>query len=424
MGAIFTFLMTYGGSVVSLFRPFYGFLIYVCFAIVKPPALWHWSVQPGNHSRIIAIGFILGWIVNGLGDRKVGSAKPIMICLLGYWAWVIASTLASPNPSLGMPFIEYMAKIVIPVIAGLTLITSFKDLMMLFWTIVLSCGFLAYEANMAYLGGFDFSNGRFLSLDNNSFSILIVTGYGAALVFGFVDTIAWRRLFCLGLAAAMAHVPMLSMSRGGMVGVMIATAVAIVVIPKNGRTFSILLAVAVLGSILAGPSVIREFSTTFADDATRDSSAQSRIDLWADCVDAMMSQPVFGVGQEHWGLVAVRYGWSEGKEAHSLWFQTAAELGVPGFCFLLFFYAITIFKCLRLCRDRGIAVQYRNLAMAMIAALVGFAVSASFVTVEGFELPFYVVLLAAATIKHVSSIPVLGASHANPVPPMNTQLTR
>ena len=37
------------------FRPFVGLLIYFCFAILKPDALWSWSVPPGNYSRTIAI---------------------------------------------------------------------------------------------------------------------------------------------------------------------------------------------------------------------------------------------------------------------------------------------------------------------------------------------------------------------------------
>ncbi len=35
-GLLFTYALTYGGCLVTLFRPFYGLLIYVCFAIVKP----------------------------------------------------------------------------------------------------------------------------------------------------------------------------------------------------------------------------------------------------------------------------------------------------------------------------------------------------------------------------------------------------
>lgn len=420
MGLLFTYLMTYGGSAISLVRPFYGLLIYICFAIIKPPALWHWSVPAGNHSRIIAIGFLLGWALNGFGDRQIGKAKPILYCLLGYWLWVTLSTINSPAPELGTGFIENLAKIAVPFIAGLTLINSVQRLRALIAVIVVSCGFLAYEANLAYLNGLDFANGRFLFLDNNSFSILMVTGFGAALVYGFVDTIWWRRWACFGMAAAMAHVPMLSMSRGGMVGALAAAGTACLLVPKTPRTIRLILAAVVVGVVLAGPSVIDEFSTTMAAEEERDASAQSRVDLWRDCTDAMVRNPIFGIGQERWGIVAVDYGWNPGKEAHSLWFQTGAELGIPGLGFLLTFYLLTCWKLYRLSRDKTVSVELRNAAMACVAAIGGFGISASFVTVEGFELPFYVVLFGAATLKIAAEQPmaVVVPSPASQHPPL------
>ena len=100
-GLFFTYLLTYGGAIVSLINPFYGLLIYICFAIIKPPALWPWCVPVGNYSRVIGIAFLVGWAINGFGDQKLGKAKPIVVCVVGYFVWVILSTIMSPNPDLG-----------------------------------------------------------------------------------------------------------------------------------------------------------------------------------------------------------------------------------------------------------------------------------------------------------------------------------
>ena len=60
-GLIFTFLMTLGGSFAALWNPYIGFLVYVCFAILKPESLWDYSVPAGgNYSRIVAIALLLG----------------------------------------------------------------------------------------------------------------------------------------------------------------------------------------------------------------------------------------------------------------------------------------------------------------------------------------------------------------------------
>jgi hypothetical protein len=57
-----------------------------------------------------------------------------------------------------------------------------------------------------------------------------------------------------------------------------------------------------------------------------------------------------------------------------------------------------------------------------IAGLVGFIISAQFVTAEGFELPYYELLIGAAAIKLVSRTPTpspaLGAGLPTPPPPV------
>jgi hypothetical protein len=66
-GLFFTYALTYGGAAVSLLNPYYGFLIYVAFANLKPEALWFWSVPQGNYSRVVAVAFLVGWLIHGGG---------------------------------------------------------------------------------------------------------------------------------------------------------------------------------------------------------------------------------------------------------------------------------------------------------------------------------------------------------------------
>jgi O-antigen ligase len=413
-GLLFTYAMTYGGAIVSLFYPFYGLLIYVCFAIVKPEALWHWSVPAGNYSRVIGIAFLLGWALHGFGDRSLGKAKPIVVALLGYWLWVALSASFALDTARGLPIVEYLAKIVLPFVAGITLIHSWRQLQQLMWVVLGSCAYLALEANMAYLGGYSIQRNGFIGMDNNGFSILMATGFGLALVLGFEDPIAWRRYTCFGIAAAFAHVPMLSMSRGGMLATLVAAGVGAFVIPKTSRSWLMICAAVVIVSMLAGPSVIARFSTSFVEGEQRDDSAQSRLDLWRACIDETLKHPLFGVGTKCWPLVVESYGWPPGKEAHSLWFETAAELGIPGVTFLILFYFRVITCTWRAGRNSEV-VWMPMLARMTLVSLTGFLVSASFVTVEGFEFPYYVALLGACGVKiaHASSAAALAESHAD-----------
>lgn len=397
-GLLFTYVLSYGGAIISLFRPFHGLLIYVCFAILKPPALWPWAVPPGNYSRVIGVAFLLGWAMNGFGDGRLGRAKPVAAMLLGYFLWVIFSTTFGMDPARGAPFIEYLAKIVLPFIAAITLIRTWRQLELLIWVIVGSCAFLAYEANLLYLSGFDLERNSFFGMDSNSNSIIMVTSFGLALVLAFEEIVPWRRVMWLGFAAAMAHVPMMSMSRGGMLGAVAAAGVTVLLVPKTRRTLQLIAAGAVVAALLAGPSVVAEFSTSFKSEEELDGSAQSRLDLWADCTEVALKNPLFGIGQECWGLVVESYGWPKGKEAHSLWFQTLAELGFPGVTFLMLFYVFTVLNARRAVRQTD--APWAPLVYRMMAAsIAGFAASASFVTVEGFEMPYYVAMIGACATK-------------------------
>ncbi len=407
-GLLFTYIMTYGGAIVSLFNPFYGLLVYICFAIIKPSALWHWSVPIGNYSRIIGVAFLVGWVLNGCGTVKLGRAKPIVFGLLGYWFWMMLSTALSPGPEAGWGTIEHYAKIVLPFIAGLTLIDSIERLKQLAWVLMFSTGYLAFEFNLTYYSSG--TVGRFIGFDANTLSILTVAGCGLCFFHGLFDVVTWRRWLAFLAAALIAHIPMIGMSRGGMLAVAAAGVTSFLLVPKTPKYLWFFGLAVVAGLFLAGPSVVEEFQTTFSDKNELENEEYGRIYMWRACAIEMMKHPFIGVGQDRWPIVSTEYGFTENKDAHSLWAQTGAELGVPGLAFLLLFYGCTIRRLLRIIKTPSTPLDLQTIARMVIVGLTGFLVAASFVTVEGFEIPFYVVLLGAGCVQ-VSELAHTGMSN-------------
>src|SRR4026209_1325469 len=92
-GMMLTYTLTYGGFVVSLMRPYVGLLIYFCFGVCNPQAMWWWSVPQGSYSRIVAVGLLMGWWINGFGGLKFGAAKPMAWCIGGYWLWAVVTSM-------------------------------------------------------------------------------------------------------------------------------------------------------------------------------------------------------------------------------------------------------------------------------------------------------------------------------------------
>lgn len=403
-GLLFTYALTYGGAAVSLFRPFYGLLIYVCFSILRPEYLWPWSVSQGNYSRIVAVALLIGWAVNGFGNRNFGAARPFLWALLAYWGWMIICAAMAANQSVAWEFVELHAKILLPVLVGLTLVNSVTQLKQLAWVIVLSLGFLAFEANLDHFqGGVRVREYGFGAMDNNSFCIAMAAGSGLSFFLGLHERAWWRKGICFALAALMVHVTMFGNSRGGMLGVLATGIVTLILIPKRPLELSLVGVSLLVGLRLAGEQVWSRFGTVMAKAERRDASAESRLQLWADSWDVMKRHPLTGLGPDHWPLIAADYGWPAGKECHSLWFNAGAEFGFPGLLFLMLFYGTAIVGSWRmLCRRDLQDTWYADAGRMVVASLVGFVVSASFVSLDALEPPYYIALLGAGTLKVLS----------------------
>lgn len=405
-GLLFTYGLTYGGAIAAVANPFIGLCIYVAFAILKPDALWQWSVAPGPYSKIVFAGTVLGWLLQGCGIWKAGRARIPVLCLAGFWCWCVLSALMAPNQEVAWPYVDQMTKMHLPVLVGLTMLNSIERLRILAWVIILSQGFVAFELNVSYFRGYNMLHEQgFAGMDNNSAAIAFVTALGMAFFLGMHEQKPGKKAVCYAIAGFLAHAVLISFSRGGMLAMVIAAGVAFFVIPKQPKHYFGFAVAVLIGLSLAGNEVRARFSSTFAGDGEkREASAQSRLDLWRDCWDVIQKYPVLGAGPDHWPLLAHTYGWPKGKEAHSLWVQNAAELGIPGVLLLLFFYLATMKGLWPLAGDRIWVPDpwFRDAARMVVTSLTGFIISAQFVSLEALEIPYYVALVGAGTLRLLS----------------------
>ena len=188
-----------------------------------------------------------------------------------------------------------------------------RKLKQIAWVITLSQGYVAYELNMAYLGGFNrIREIGFGGMDNNSAAIGLVctTALALFLSLGAQD---WKQMAAASASALfIGHAVLLSNSRGGMLALIITGTAAFLFIPKKPKHYVGLLLAVIVGLRLSGPQVQERFMTIFAGEEERDASADSRIDLWTACLDVMVKNPVTGLGPNHWKLVAHEYGFTQG----------------------------------------------------------------------------------------------------------------
>lgn len=404
---LFTFILTYGGVLASLVRPYTGFLIYVAFGIIKPDSLWFWAVPVGNYSRIVAGGLLLGWAAHGFGDWRFGRGTAALGCLVAYWVIMVLGATIAPVAELAWFPVEPMAKVFLPIVVGATLIDSVDKLKQLVWVIVLSQGYVAYEINLLYFESPNFIPAEWYhgGLDNNGIAITMVTSIGMAFFLGLHAPRWWQRLTAQGCAGMMAHVVLFGGSRGGMLALIVTGVFAFVLLPKR-LVYILLYCLAGAGVVATtGEDTQQRFLSTFASKEEGGDEGGKRLEHWKACLDSMSKRPL-GVGPCHWRTVAPDYG-LPAMEAHSTWLQMGAELGLPGLACLLGFYLITIARLFPLLKDsyRVHDPWLRYLARMVLSSLVGFMVAAQFVTLDAVELPYYIALVGIGVLKvHSASV--------------------
>jgi putative inorganic carbon (HCO3(-)) transporter len=405
-GLLFTWALTFGGAAASLFRPFIGFLIYVCFAILKPEAMWWWSLTAWHYSRIVAIGLLVGWTFHGWGSWRFGRARAVVAALIGYLMWSAVAAAAAPDQHVAWNFVEKASKIVLPFLAGITLIDSVQKLKQLAWVIALSQGYLAWYFHEMYFDGqlqYGVDALEFAGSDNNSVALGMCACAGLAFFLGLHADNWWSRLAAFASAALMAHSVMFMFSRGGMLGLLLTGIVSVFLIPRQPKHYFYFAVAVVVALALAGQEVRQRFLSAFTDKGERDAAAQNRLDYWGYCIDSIGKRPILGAGPDHWPKVSVSE-YHVHAEAHSLWLQVGAEIGIPGLGFLVAFYGLCVLRLYPISRARQVSFDpwLQGAARMVIASIAGFAVAAQFVSLKDLEQPFYVTLVGAGVLRLVS----------------------
>jgi probable O-glycosylation ligase (exosortase A-associated) len=412
-GLILTYLITITGALAALQYPLIGLNVYVGLAILRPQFIFGFAGDLSSLSLIVGAAVLIGWALKGFGSWSFGRARPVVLSFLLFVVWFLISASQALQPAVSFQSATELAKFVLPVLVGITLMAGEKDWRPMLWTIVLTQGYVGFEQNLNYLfKGRNSAADGFGGMDNNSFGASLITVLGPAIALMISSRTLWLRCLAGAAAALILHTILLTFSRGTMVGLIAVAVIAFVMMPKRPKYLGALLLTGLVSAHFIGPQLYDRYATTFVSAEERDGSAESRVDLWKDCIKVIQEYPVFGVGPANWRVIASRYGWPEGKSAHSVWMETAAETGLPGALFLLLFFGTAVILLWPIARARPTDTNQYEIVLAsgVILAIVGFAVAGQFVSVPGLEVPYYVTMLGAAMLKSTTRETVAAAN--------------
>ncbi len=406
-GYLFVYTLTILGMMGALFSPYMGICIYILFGVLSPNALWYYSLDDTflnsglGFSEVVAYPTIVGWTLNHFGNMNLGKATLPIICLACYCGWVLLSLIAAGWNVYGWVQIFMNIRLFLAILIVVSLCNTFQQLRIFVWILVFSFGFIAFELNMSYLQGFNrLQITGYAGMDNNFFAVSMVVGT----VLAFFTGISEKNIALKGLAfffaLLQAHVIMFSMSRGGMLGLIIAFMCTVIVLPKNTQNLTFIFLGAAIGASLWGPTPRERFMTAFANMEDLDGSAMSRITSWKNCLVVMKEKPAFGVGVKNWTRYSTgRFGMF--LEAHSTWFQTAVDSGIPALLFLMGFFGFTVLQTMPFIFGGARAPNPEiNTYMQMVfVASVAYCASAQFVSLYSLEGVFYTVTIGLIGLK-------------------------
>jgi O-antigen ligase len=284
-----------------------------------------------------AIGMLLQRDKLRFGESFLQRQEVLMLLFLGT-VWLsdfltgqsIGRYITADHPTIKM------TKVIVFAFMLSHVITDRKKAQALFWTLVISSlilGMQAYDVprsafrqgRLESVGGADFR-------DANRFA-----GFMASMLF-IVGTqflrSGWRgRLISFLAGGFTANAVILARSRGALLGLACGIFAAAIMAPKKYRGKILIgLVLATAGVFyLTDPQTVDRTSTITATGEERDSSAQSRLEIWEGGVKMLIANPVFGVGPGNFYQNIGKYvPQHSGRDAHNTFVRCAGELGIIG----------------------------------------------------------------------------------------------
>ena len=394
--------------------PFFGIVIYYIYAVVRPQFVWKNDLPDLTYgwSFIVATSAIVATIIYRLGLLKMPAAgpsigakrptwNPIHFAVLAFAGWVTLSYWFAVNRDYSHHhFVEYLKMFVVFFVACLSM-QRVSQLWILLAALALADAYVGVEVNTYYFK----DNYRILNrigwggADNNGAGLQLAMGIPLCYFLweATVSRFRWAYLVC---AAVLTHSVLLSDSRGAMLSVLVSTPVLFCFSQRKRAVIGI----GILGMMFvvasAGPEVQNRFFSISKHDA--DDSANSRKTTWMIAIRMANEKPFLGFGLRCSSFFTKAYGADmEGRVIHSQYFQIAADMGWIGlFWFLMLLMAVIVLTFLFWRRTRywpktDSVLKSRAIAGAILTSLTIYCVGGIFLSLDHFELPYALFLIAA-----------------------------
>ena len=349
LGPLFVYSLLLFICLAAIVRPVVGLIGFYGFLLLDPEWNWRWALESGRQfQKYIFVALFIGFALHGFrGQRQSRQSRVGILAIIAFYCLCWLSALMSVSPANSDFFMDVIWKELLVVLLGFFVLDSPARIKALLIVAVIAQGYNSFQINLEYFqtsfSRYAYSSWGSMGVDNNGYSIITVPILACSFALGLFESRLWARLLYFGVGMMQVHQIMLMQSRGCMIAAVAMIALVVWKMPRRyGNTREVAIAV-VLGVLLAGPSVVEEFSSSFASGEERDSSAESRFHLWKAGARITLDNPILGVGPNAARVLVPRPEYYEGglpvanKALHNLYFDVSTAVGIPGFvCYFIF----------------------------------------------------------------------------------------
>jgi len=401
---IFVALIILAGIFVAAQGAFYGLLFYLWNAYFRPDDWTYGGVLvPFRMSLIIGIYVVVRTFMS-MPDPKLNVRTGLIVLFI---CQAVIGCATSEHPEWSWAFFEDFIKVLIITYLIVVLVNDRRQFRLVILVITMSLGFETAKqgwANLYRSPGASNANPIIFLGDNNG--VAIGTMMLLPLLGALAQTSAqrWQRFLHRFVAGGVLLRGISTYSRGGFLG---AGALGVIVILRSQKKLrAILLVILVSGvfwSLMPERFWNRMDTINVEEGQERDSSATGRLHFWQVGLAMGAQKPFTGVGLNGFNLSYPSYNtdirFSGERAAHSSWFGMLGDLGYVGLTLFVANIAMAFWSCWRVTR---VAKRYPSMlhlavyANALIASLVVYCVSGSFVSFHYNEMIWHLFGLSTA----------------------------
>lgn len=398
------FLFVFSSLPITVFRPYYGLLLWSWLGYMNPHRLTWGPAFEFPFVQVVALATLAGIVFDR--TRKAPRVSFLLVIWFLFLCWMSLTTLTAFNSEAAILEWQRTMKIQIMVAATLLLVNTKERIKWLVIVIAASIGFFGIKGGIfTILTGGQFlvwgPPGTFIEGNNEvAFAILITIP-----LFRYMQLRTENRKLRLLLGVAMVLMGLSvvgSYSRGAFLG---AGAMVFVMALKSPRRKLFVPSLVIAGLLIFSfmPDKWTDRMETI-QDYTQDESALGRINAWWFAFRLAKDNPITGGGFQTFSPdLFYRYAPipEDFHDAHSIYFEVLAEHGFVGLTLFLAMglgVLLTAGSTIRASKRDPTLEWAGQLAGMLQVSFVGYAVGGAFLGLAYFDLPYH--LLALVVLTH------------------------